>query len=98
MHDQVLTVVLASCELLNEQLQTPIAIELGEQAPLFGRAGVIDSLGLVNLIVLTEEAVTETFGATITLADEETLADEAGVFDTVGSLTSYILEALEARD
>jgi acyl carrier protein len=96
MRDEVRDLVLTACGLLNEQLEKPIPIELGEEAPLHGPGGVIDSLGLVNLIVLTEQAIEEAFGAVINLADDTTLSGETAVFASVGSLTTHIVEELEA--
>ena len=62
---------------------------------LFGDGGVLDSLGLVNLITLVEEHVEDEFDVTITLADEKAMSRKKSPFRTVGSLIAYVSDLLE---
>lgn len=55
---------------------------LGLDAPLFGQDGLLDSLGLVNLVVLTERKVEDAYGVEISLADEAALAMDENPFRT----------------
>ena len=74
---------------------TPKQIEKQTDVMLFGDGGVLDSLGLVNLITLIEEHVEDEYDLTITLADEKAMSRKTSPFRTVGSLIEYVSELLE---
>lgn len=61
---------------------------------LLGEEGTLDSLGLINLLVLIEEEVGTRLGRTVTLLDERHMSP-GGPFTTVGSLIRYIEAAVE---
>lgn len=62
---------------------------------LFGAGGVLDSLGLVNLVTMLEEHVEDEFGVTISLADERAMSRKSSPFRTIASLMTYVSERLE---
>lgn len=65
---------------------------------LVGERGVLDSIGLVGLIVLIEERLARELGVTLTVADERAFSQERSPFRTLGSLCEYVaLLAREAR-
>ena len=64
---------------------------------LLGEGAVLDSLGLVNLIVAIEEQVADEFGTTIAIADEKARLQPETPFRTVGTLVAYIVSLLEAQ-
>lgn len=64
------------------------------ETPLFGPHGMLDSLGLVHLIVLLEDRVADVFGVSLTLADDKALSEKRSPFRTVGSLTGYVVKRL----
>src|SRR5919109_23019 len=51
---------------------------------------LLDSLGLVQLIVDLEQRVEETGGVTITIADDRAMSQRNSPFRTAGTLTDYI--------
>ena len=57
----------------------------------FGDDGLLDSLGLVALIVDVEEALSARTERRITLADDRAMSQTASPFRTVGSLADYAL-------
>ena len=61
---------------------------------LFGNDGILDSMGLVNLVVSLEERIQEEFDVAITLADESAMSLSKSPFLTVASLADYIEELL----
>jgi len=73
-------------------LQVPADRRIPEtaEAPLFGRHGHLDSLGLVNLIVMVEEQFEDVHHVALTLADERAVSQERSPFRNVQSLTAYI--------
>ena len=69
------------------------------QAPLAGEFGRLDSAGLINLIVLTEQKAAQELGRPILLTDDRTMSQIDAVFRTLGSLADYIHLLLnEKRD
>jgi acyl carrier protein len=63
--------------------------ELGTETPLFGREGVLDSLGLVALVVAVEQAIEDEYGVSVSLADERALSEGKSPFRTIGTLADY---------
>jgi len=79
-------------ECLNEVSRSdgwPIDTEVNRDTVLFGPGGVLDSMGLVNLVILVEQQVTDKHGANITLADVRALSQSRSPFRSVGSLADY---------
>jgi len=60
------------------------------ETPLAGDFGRLDSAGLINLIVLTEQMTARELGRPILLTDDRTLSRINEVFRTLGSLAGYI--------
>ncbi len=65
---------------------------LGPETPLLGRQGVVDSLGLVTVVVSVEQSIEDELGAAVTLADERAFSQRSSPFRTVGSLAAYAEE------
>jgi acyl carrier protein len=70
----------------SEDSKVPLALD----TKLFGQGGLLDSLGLVNLIVLAEQKLEDDFGLSLSLADERAMSMESSPFATVESFVSYI--------
>ena len=86
---ETLTRVLAA-----EELPPPDRVD--DSTPLVGGA-VIDSLGLVELIVEIEQRLRRDHGAAVTLADERAMSQKHSPFRTIGTLADYIESLLEER-
>ena len=54
-------------------------------------------MALVNLLADLEDAVSEQFGAAITLADEKAMSARNSPFLTVKTLSCAVLERMSAR-
>ena len=93
--EDVLEVLYQVIDQLNSQSSHSEQIEKSKDAPLFGNKGKLDSLGLVNLIVMIEQEMEDCFEASIVLADEKALSKENSPFRTIDSLVEYIIELLE---
>jgi acyl carrier protein len=91
---EILQLIYEVIDELNEQLPAESRLAKAPQTVLFGAHGKLDSLGLVNLITLTEQKVEDTLGTTIVLADERALSQEDSPFQTVASLSAYICSVL----
>ena len=79
----------------NAQIDKDKQLKKQPEETLFGDGGVLDSLGLVNLITMIEEHVEDEFDVTVTLADEKAMSRKKSPFRTVGSLIAYVSELLE---
>lgn len=62
---------------------------LDAETQLFGRAGLLDSLGLVTLVVAVEQAIADEYGVGVSLADDRALSQRNSPYRTVGSLAEY---------
>ncbi|MFM7390687.1 MAG: hypothetical protein ACKO34_08735 [Vampirovibrionales bacterium] len=69
---------------------TPIA----EDTPLVGEGSVLDSLSLVQFIILVEQALREATGQDMALADEKAFAQHRSPFKTLRILESTLSERL----
>ncbi|MFQ3633931.1 hypothetical protein [Roseiflexus sp.] len=69
----------------------------GEETYLIGRRALLDSLGLVTLIVDLEQKIEETFDVALTLANERAMSQKSSPFLTVGSLADYICTLIDEQ-
>ena len=54
----------------------------------------LDSLGILNFVVATEQKIEEEFGITINLADEQLIIRDDNPFRSIQALTEYIAQIL----
>jgi D-alanine--poly(phosphoribitol) ligase subunit 2 len=71
---------------------------IGEELRLFGSKGLLDSLGLVALVLDVEQHVSDQLGRAISLADDRALSLERSPFRTVGTLADYVLVLLDEQN
>lgn len=97
---EIIDVIYKAIDEVNEQQDDDaLKIEKTLATEIFGQKGTLDSLGLVNFIVVLQEIVADEFDVEIMLADERTLCQENCPFRTVEVLADYILELIEeSRD
>jgi D-alanine--poly(phosphoribitol) ligase subunit 2 len=79
---------------LNEILDADERLGKSPDEALIGKDAKLDSLGLVNLIVLVEEKIQQKFGVGITLVDERAMSQSKSPFRTLGSLAEFVEEQL----
>lgn len=88
--DENLTVLIA--EILRELeaeggIKLPAAIT--KETSLIGQEAILDSLGLVSLVVALEQAIEDKYAVSVSLADEKALSQKNSPYQTVGSLARY---------
>ncbi len=81
-------------EKFNDQSPPDQQLQDSPDTPLFGQDGKLDSLGLVNFILLVEEEISLYCGAYISLANDKAMSRKRSPFATVQSLADYISELL----
>ncbi len=79
---------------LNQILDADERLGKSPDEALIGKDAKLDSLGLVNLIVLVEEKIQQKFGVGITLVDERAMSQSKSPFRTLGSLAEFVEEQL----
>ncbi len=91
---EVESLIIESVRLLAEDfeidtLSTPIA-----ETALYGGDGPLDSMALVNLIADVEDAIAETFGVSVALADEKAMSARNSPYRSVTALSEAAMERI----
>ena len=69
---------------------------LDQETRLFGKEGLLDSMGLVSLIVAVEQEIEDRHGTSVALADERALSQSSSPYRTIGTLAEYAAAGLQA--
>jgi acyl carrier protein len=93
--EPVVDAVNSAVDDLNEILDPEERLAKSPEVALIGKDARLDSLGLVNLIVLVEEKIQQRFGLGITLVDERAMSQSTSPFRTLGSLADFVEEQLK---
>jgi acyl carrier protein len=91
--DQILSIIFEAIDEINDQYLEKGKVERSLDAKLYQPGSALDSLGLVNLIVATEQRIEEQFGVSLILADEK-VSLESSPFKTVGAFADYVAQRL----
>jgi len=89
MKDKIVKIIIAAANELNDEEEISVSEELSESTRLFGENGVLDSMGLVSLVVAVEQAIDEELDASISLADEKALSQKNSPYRTIETLAEY---------
>jgi len=90
----VIDIVYGVIDEINERSGGKKRLEKTLDYPLFGEAGNLDSMDLVNFIVDIEQGITRAFGTPVSLANERSLSQTRSPFRTLGTLVDYIVVLL----
>ena len=74
----------------------PAPADLTPQTELFGRAGLLDSLGIVTMVMEMEQRLDQEHSLTVVLADERAVSRRNSPFKTLDALVDYVEEQLQA--
>ncbi|MFK7825809.1 MAG: hypothetical protein AB8G05_16770 [Oligoflexales bacterium] len=74
---------------INETLPKDGQLAKSPDTPVAAFGSSLDSLGIVNFILLTEEKLQEKLDSSITLFDESLLGKPEGPFSTVANLCQF---------
>jgi acyl carrier protein len=92
----VVDIVTRSLRELIEQLgDTPP--EITEDTVIVGKDAVVDSLGVVSLVVEIEQRLEGEYDLAVTLASEKAMSQRSSPFRTVGVLADYVCEVATAE-
>lgn len=89
MQEQLVGLIIQVIQDLAEVEEFELPDVLDGDTELFGDGGVLDSMGLVSMIVELEQAIETELGLTVSLADEKALSLKRSPYRTVQSLAEY---------
>ena len=93
-------------ETILESLRNTVEITTGkstdqngfqESTRLIGHDAVLDSMGLVSLLLDVEQSISEQYDVVIIIADERAMSQKRSPFRSVESLTDYVLELVKEQ-
>ncbi len=95
LRDRILELLYESIEDLNAMLPPEEQLAKSEQEILSGENAGLDSMGWVNLILITEEKLNTAFGLELSLAEPLLLDSPDGPPSTVAGMAKRLSELLE---
>ncbi len=84
-------IVLESLNEVFAQIGATPPDSIGEETVLVGTDAVLDSLGVVQLIVEVEQRVESAHGVSVTLANDKAMSARNSPFRTVGVLADHVI-------
>lgn len=84
-------IVIASLNEVFAQTGMPAPESLGEDTVLVGADPVLDSLGVVQLIVEVEQRVEQGHNISVTLANDKAMSARNSPFRTIGVLADHVI-------
>ena len=92
---KITALVISSLQGMLSEGENPLIDPIDESTCLIGHQSVLDSLGLVTLLVDLEQRLDEEYGLSLTLADERAMSRQQSPFRTVQALADYICLLIE---
>ncbi|MDX2240336.1 MAG: acyl carrier protein [Leptolyngbyaceae cyanobacterium bins.302] len=95
MQTDMVSLIVERVHEIGAEQEIELPVDLGNETPLFGQHGLLDSLGLVSLVVAVEQAIEDEYGVTVSLADEKAMSQKNSPYRTIGSLAAYAHHAMQ---
>ena len=95
MREKIVAIIEQAVRDAGDSLSAEAKASLSTETPLYGKQGILDSIGLVSMIAEVEQEVEDAFGHSVTLADEKAMSQVRSPFRTIGSLADYVCQILE---
>jgi len=97
MYQEIVELIIETARELGED-EIGVSDDLAEDTILFGKEGVLDSMGLVTLIVAVEQAIEDKYDKAAGLADEKAMSQARSPYRSVATLAGYAVQELESDD
>ncbi len=97
MYQDIVELIIETARELGED-EIGVSSDLAEDTVLFGKSGVLDSMGLVTLIVAVEQAIEDKYDKAAGLADEKAMSQARSPYRSVATLAAYAVQELESAD
>lgn len=85
-------------EELNQLMLPENRVKVSPDLELFGNNGALDSLALVNLVVILEDQIYSKYNIEISLAGDQVNPQQTNPFKNVKSLSEHILKLVQNRN
>jgi len=95
-HDIVAGIIVRLLRDMEKSGEIDLPEPCGLETPLFGPEGLLDSMGLVSLVVGLEQALERDHTVTVSLADEHALSQRRSPYRTIGTLAEFAVQAAVA--
>jgi acyl carrier protein len=93
--ERVTKLVYDTIDEVNPTLAPDRQVEKAPSTVLFGEGAMIDSLGLVSIVVGVEQRVIEELDANITIVNEKAMSLRNSPFRTIGVFADYVTALVE---
>ena len=90
MNEKVLECIYAAIDEANQDRHGKPPLEKAPDTPIHGAESGLDSLDLVNFVVVVEDNLEQAFGTAVMLSDDRALGAEPNPFRSVGNLAEYV--------
>ena len=97
MYQEIVELIIDTARELGED-EIGVSDNFAEDTILFGKEGVLDSMGLVTLIIAVEQAIEDRYEKTAGLADEKAMSQSRSPYRSVQTLAEYAVQELESDD
>ncbi len=88
--DRVTLLIIEAVSEYIDQIDSDQSTALSPETRLFGANSVLDSLGLVSVLVAVEEKVLDEFDRDLCVSDDRALSQPESPYRTVDSLRRYV--------
>ena len=89
--DKAIAAIYDAIEELNQQLDDT-TLDRSEETILFGEGAALDSLNLVNLVMMVEQNIMMETGEEVLLASESAMSRKRSPYQSVKTLADYATE------
>jgi acyl carrier protein len=96
-NQKVIDCIYAAIDEINEDRGGAAPLAKSLDTPIHGSESELDSLGLVNFVVMVEENVEREFDVPVVLGDDRALSSEPSPFESVGKLAEYVEQLLQEQ-
>jgi len=82
---------------INKDLPEKHKLKKSLDCVIYGSQDSLDSLELVDFVVLVEQKIDDQLGNTISLTDDKAMSQKVSPFRTIDTLVDYITNLLEEK-
>ena len=98
MKSKIENIIKQAVEELNEQKDADNQLKYDPETRLIGRHAEIDSMEFVTLVSIIEELVGDEFDKDIRIVSDKAFSRERSPFYSIGTLTDFVVELVEAAE
>jgi D-alanine--poly(phosphoribitol) ligase subunit 2 len=97
MSSDITQIIIHAVREIGQEQGLEVGEKLDADTRLFGENGLLDSLGLVSLVIAVSQAIEESMGVAVDLADDKALSQKHSPYRSIGTLAAYAAQEVEAR-